>query len=133
MGVGAVVDFVDGVEVFLVLVLEEVGDEVCDFAGFGLENLAFAVDGVFLEVVGDGLCGAEILHCLGDGVAHLLAEAEVVVDGCFGREDYGGVCRERNFLLAELACLEAFHLDEGAENDFHAVFLGKFVVGRLVG
>ena len=117
----------------LLLVLEDVGHQVLEFPGLGAENLAFAEYDVFLQVEGDRLRRAEVFHCVGDVDAHLLAQAEEVVDCGLGFEDDGCEVGDGDLLLAELASGKSFDLDEWAENNVQAVFLGQFIVRRFFG
>ena len=70
-----------------------------DFDEFGevlvaKEYFAFAVLYVVLQVEGDGLGGAEVLHRVGDIFTELFGEAEEVVDGVFAVEDNSGIVGE---------------------------------------
>ena len=138
-GVGVVVvvglDVADGHQELLFLVLDDGGQQlgVVELARQAEENLALAVDDVFLQVQRQGLGGAEVLGVGADGYAGLLAEPEVVVHGRAGREDDAGVVGQVDFLLAELAGRKALHLDERTEVDFHPVAGGDVEVWRFTG
>ena len=81
--------------------LGDLRNQIVEFARFSEENLAFAVDGVFLQIEGDCLRGAEVFHCLGHVEAGFFCDAEEMVDCRFCGENDSGVLRERYFLLSE--------------------------------
>lgn len=128
----AVVHVADDEEVVLVLVLDQQGEEVVKLAGGRVEDFALAVYDVLLQVEGDGLGGAEVLHRVGDRDAHLFAKVEEMVDGSLGGENDGCEVGYVDFLLAEFACVKAFDLDEGPKYYFHSVLLLDVEVWRLV-
>ena len=126
-----IVHIADSKEEFLFLVLYERSHElgVVELACEAVENLAFAIGDIFLQVEGDGLCGAEIFHGVGDVDAHLFAKAEEMVDGCAGRKDNCGEVGDGNLGLTKFLGRQAFNFDERAELNLHTVFFGDFVIG----
>ena len=108
-------------------------DEVDETACRGEENLAFAVNDIFLEVIGDGFRCAEIFHCHRNGDSHLFAEMEKMVDGAAGGEDNRGEIRNVYLLLAEFLGRQSFNFDKLTEYKLYIVFAGNVVVGRFVG
>lgn len=123
----------NGVKELFLVVLGEHGHHVVELAGAAVENLAFAVYDVFLQVEGYGLCGAEIFHGVGDADAHLLAKAEEVVDGGTCGENHGGVLAYIYFLLAEFPGAQALNFDEGTKYQLYAMLRGDVEVGRFLG
>ena len=84
-----------GEEEFLFAVLGKDFDEVGEIL-VAEEYLALTVLDVVLQVVGDGFCGAEILHGVGDYFTELFCKTEEMVDGILAVEDDGGVFVEVN-------------------------------------
>ncbi len=111
----------DSIEVFLLVVLAERRDKVVEFAGGAVENLAFAVYYIFLQVEGYGFCRAEIFHCIGNAHTHLVAQTEKVVDCRAGCENNGGEIVDVDFLLTKFTGAETFHFDKGAEHDLNSI------------
>ena len=68
-------------EVFLLLVLHHLRDEVINLTRRTEEHLTLAVLHIFLDIEGDRLRHAEILHILGYRQTQLLGQLEEVVDG----------------------------------------------------
>lgn len=125
-----VMDVAQRYEVRLVFVFAQHVNEVDEFAG-RMENFALAVDDVFLQVNGDGLRDAEILHRLGYTDAQLFAQTEEMVDACSAGEDDCGVSQDVDFLLAELFGVNAFNMNELSEIELDVVLLLNLEVGRL--
>ena len=121
------------VEELILIVLAQEGKEILKLACGAIENLAFAIDDVFLQIERDRLGGAEIFHGVGDGDAHLLAKTEEVVDSRACCEDDGGEIGDIDFLMTEFAGAQTLHLDERAENHLNAIAGSDVEVGRLFG
>ena len=83
---------------------------------------ALAVLYVVLQVVGDGLCGAEIFHGVRDVFAKLFGETEEVIDGIFAVEDDGSVVAEVNARFAEFGDGESDDFEKFIEGDVDTVF-----------
>ena len=96
------------------------------------EDFALAVLYVVLQVEGDGLGGAEVLHVVADGLAQVLEHAEEVVDAVLAVEDDGGVVAYMDAGLAELGGCDAHHIEKLVESDVDIVFVDKISVGRLL-
>ena len=117
-----------GKEIFLLVVLEQERHEVIEFSRGTVENLALAVHYVFLQIEGNRLGGAEILHCVGNSDSHLLAETEIMVNCCPGREYHGGEIGNSYFRLTEFLGGETLHFYERSEINLYAVLFGYFIV-----
>ena len=70
-------------------------------ACLAIENLAFAVDDILLQIVGDGLAHAEVFHGVGDVEPELLAQPEVVIHSSTSCENHCCVVIDRDFCLSE--------------------------------
>ena len=97
------------------------------------EDLALAVDDMFLEIHRHGFRGAEVLHGLGDLETHLLAQLEVGVDGVAGREDDGGIVGEVDVLCAEFPGRERLDQEKRMEIELCAEFFLQDLVGCEIG
>ena len=80
------------------------GKQICDFTGFGSENLTFAVYNILLQIIGYGFAGAEKFLRRRYGYAHLLAETEKVVNSRLGREDNSTEIGDVDFLCTKILC-----------------------------
>ena len=122
-----------GKEVALVLVLDHRGDDVGELACLACENLALAVDDVFLEIIGYAFRRAEEFLRVGDIYSRFFGETEEIVDCCLGSEDDGGVVGDINFLSTEILSRQAFHFDERTEYNIHAILFGNLEIRRFFG
>ena len=104
-------------------------NELRPFARVGKEYFALSVLYVFLNVECHSFRNAEILHVVGDVDAKCLAEGEEMVYGMARVEHDGGVVQYLDFLLAELLCSDAFHLDERVEDEFYVVVFLNVKIG----
>ncbi len=131
LGVAARIYVRHGKQILVFLVLLHIGKQTFELAGGRAENLALAVDGVFLEIVRNLVGHAEVHLCVWHLIAHFLTKAEEMVYGCLGCEYYGVVVRNGDLLGAEFAGGKAFDFYKGAKNHLYAVLVGKFKVRRL--
>lgn len=90
-----------GQQELLAVVLAQRGYEVVELTGVAEEYFALAVDGIFLQIEGNGLGRAEIFHGFGYGDPQAFTQGEKVVNGCTGGEDDSRVFGQRYFLLTE--------------------------------
>ena len=69
-----------------------------------------------------------VVHGVGHGDAHLLAEAEEMVHCLTGRENHSREIVDIYLLLTELACRQSLDLYERPEDEFHPVAFGNIEV-----
>ena len=86
------------------------------------EDFAFAVLDVVLQVVGNGFCGAEVFHGVGDNFAEFFGKTEEVVNGVFAVENDGGVFVEVNSGFAEFGNGKTNDFKEFVKSDVDTVF-----------
>lgn len=123
----------DDVEETFLLMLHEEREKAVELACLAVENLAFAIYDVFLQIEGYGLGGAEVFHCVGHVDSHLFAETEKIVSSRLGREDDRREVGQIDTLLAEIARAQAFNFDKRTKNDIDAVLARHVEVWGFVG
>ena len=136
IGAGIGVNVTNGIEEFFLAVAGHAGLKlgIVELTGSTEKDLALAIYYIFLEIVGYLLGGAEILHCVGDGDSHLLAEAEEMIYRRLGRKHDGGKIVDVDFLLSELLGCQTFYLDKRTEDHLYVIATRKLVetvVGRF--
>ena len=95
----------------------------------GKENFALAVDDILLQVEGDSLGDAEILHSFGHGDARLLTDAEKVVYGGTTCENHGRIVQDFGSLRTEFFERDALDFDKRLVGDVNLVALSELVEG----
>ena len=96
------------------------------------ENLAFAVDDIFLKIQGNLLILAEILHILRHCDAGLFADMEERIYQAAGGENYCGVVQNIYVLSPETACGNGVYCKKRAEIEREAILCLKLCVWRIV-
>ena len=81
-------DVADRHQVSLLVVLGNDGNQAVHCACLAIENLAFAVDDILLQVVSDCLADAEVFQSIGHLIAQFIAQTEEMV--------HGGACCKNN-------------------------------------
>ena len=87
-----------------------------------VEDLAFAVNYVFLQVESNVLRYAEVLHRIRNRESHLFAYPEKMIDCGLGCEDYCREISEIYLLLPEILRRNPFNLDKLFEVYLQVVF-----------
>lgn len=120
-----------GIKEFIFLVLADDLDQVVE-RGFAVEDFAFAVLNVFLQVISGGFGYAEIFHRIRNGETHFLADAEEMVNRITAGKDHSGKIADVHALLAEFLCGNAFHMNELTEIDLEIVLLRQLRIRILI-
>ena len=107
------------------------GNQSVHGAGLAVENLAFAIDDILLEIIGNGLADAEVFQGVGHLVAKFIAQPEEMIHSSACRQNDGRILGHIDFRLSKLFRRETFHLDELTENDLNTIFLFNVKVRRL--
>lgn len=87
-----------------------------------VEDLAFAVNYVFLEVKRNVLRYAEVLHSIRYGKSQFFTDPEKMINCGLGCEDYRREISEIDLLLPEILCRNPFNLDKLFEVYLQVVF-----------
>ena len=90
-----------GVKIGFLVVLGEQRQQRFGMTGLAIENLALAVDDVFLQIMCNCLAHTEVLHCVGHIEPQFLAQAEVMVDSRTGSENHRSVVVDGDFGLSK--------------------------------
>ncbi len=98
---------------------------------FSVVDLALSIHHVFLQVVGDGFCLAEIFEVLIDRYAHFFANAKEVIDRIPAGEDHCAVLGDVDFVFSEVRGGYPFHFDKVAKVDSQFVLVRELFVGRV--
>lgn len=110
-----VVDVAQGNEVFVVLVLDNLGNDVVDLSCGAKEHLALAVLDVLLDIESNGFCDAEIFHVIRYVDAQLLAKLEEIVDGMTRSEHDSCIIQNGDVLLTEFLGRQSLNFNERME------------------
>ena len=95
------------------------------------EDLAFAIDNVFLHIISDTLAHAEVLHCLRNGEPQLLGHPEEMIHRVPTGKNDRCVVQYAYALLTERLAINGLHFNERSKIDLQPVLAGKLVVRRL--
>lgn len=98
---------------------------------FGMKNLTFPVDDIFLKIDSDRLGDAEIFHCVGDSDTQLCAKAEEVINSYLACENYRREAKDVDTLLSEGLGVESLNLNERLEVESDAIALRHLEIWRL--
>lgn len=117
-------------EIFLLLVLLHDLNKLRELA-FGMKNLTFPVDDIFLKINSDRLRDAEIFHCVGDSDTQLSAKTEEVINSYLACENYRREAKDVDTLLSEGLGVESLNLNERLEVESDAIALRHLEIWRL--
>ena len=98
-----VVNVANWVEISFLVVLGKQWQQRLGMTSLGIENLALAIDDVLLQIVGNRLADAKILHGIRDIKPQLLAKPKVMVNGSACGENYRSVIVDGNFRLTKFS------------------------------
>lgn len=110
-----VVDVAQGYEIFIVLVLDDLGNDVIDLSCGTKEHFTLAILDVFLDIECNGFSNAEIFHVIRNVDAQLFAKLEEIVDGMTRSEHHSSIIQNGYVLLTEFLGRQSLNFNERME------------------